>query len=141
MQGILHHDGAKAFVKAQGPLLTADHVDAVSHALILRVDGQDLEAQVSVVDDGARSLDVQPVEHRLQGEEEDVGAEAGRKAGHEFGKVGVQHALHRFRAVRRLLGGTTPAQEEEDQLLDGGADYVVEDSVKDSGENERPEGQ
>lgn len=142
VQGILDHDGPKALVETQWAFLPLDGTDTVPHALVLCIDGQDLEAEVRVVDDGARALDVQPVYHRLQGEQGHIGAQAACEAGHELREVGVQHTLHRFRpGLGRLPRGATPVQKKHDQLLYGRADDVMQDSMQDRGEHQAPQGQ
>ncbi len=141
---VLHHDGAEAFVEAHGALLTPNSINTVPHSFILRINGQHFETQVSVVDDSARSLDMQPVQHCFQRKQQHICAQAASKAGHELREVCIQHRLDRVRLRIRgrvLWWAVIPMpQQIKNQPLHAGTDYIVEDAMENRGKHQVPEG-
>lgn len=104
VQWVLDHDGPKAFVEAERTLFTPYCVYAVPHSLILRVNGKHLEAQVCVINDSASSLNMQPVQHRLQRKQQYVGTQVGHEASDQLWKISVQHGLDRLHTEFSVLG-------------------------------------
>ena len=141
MQRVLYDHCSEPFVEAERALLLPYGVDAVSHALVLRVNRKHLIAQVCVVDDRACSLHMQAVQNRLQRVERDVRAEAGREVGDELRKVGIQHALHQAGALGEVAVISLSLQDEQDDLLDDRADDVMENPVQHRGEDQGQERQ
>lgn len=139
VQRVLDDHGTKALVEAEQALLLPHGADAVSHALVLRVNREHLVPQVCVVDDRAGALHVQAVQNRLQRVQRDVRAEAGHEVGDELRKVGVQHALHRAGALAEVAVVSLSLQDEQDDLLDDRADDVMENPVQHRGEDQGQE--
>ena len=139
MQRVLYDQGTKPLVEAEQAFLLPYGADAVSHALILRVNREHLISQVCVVDDCASSLHVQAVQNGLQRVQRDVRAEAGCEVGDELWKVGVQHALHRAGALGEVTVVSLSLQDEKDDLLDNRADNVMENPVQHRGEDQGQE--
>ena len=67
VHGVLKHHGAEALEEAGDALLLEDGGEAVSDPLVPGEDGRHLNAAVQVVDDAPRALEVESVQHSLQG--------------------------------------------------------------------------
>lgn len=141
MQGVLHHQRSKAPVVASHALFAANGMEAFRKAFVLRVDGQDQRAAtvpssnhaIGGINDGARSLQTQSVQRRLQREHDHVGHQRADPSRGQLREVAVQGVGRR----RVLLFGAL--MEPQRQSLHAGQDSVAQDGVQRSRENQSAE--
>lgn len=146
VQRVLRRQRPDTAVEAGHALLAADGVKAVGEAVVLRVDGQHQLVGVHAVrgvDDGARALQAEAVQRRLQGEERHVGHQRTRPHRRQLGEVGVQRVA---RVGCRCCGGPrpplpAPLVQPQRHPLDRYGDGVAQDGVQCSGKQQRAERQ
>ena len=144
----LKYQSSEALIEATEALFPPDGPETVRHAIVPGAQRHDPRARVQVIDDGARALNVQTMQHSFQGIQHHIRDHQGREVRREFWEIRERHAGRRrgLVIVSSLVGGGSVVQAfafhvEQHEVLEQRLQQVSEQPVQHCRQHDGPHGQ